>query len=188
MTRKGPVVIDACVLANYGLCDTLLRFAELPMLYEPRWSSKIISETVRTLRHKLDWPIDLVEYFESELSTHFPEAWVAGYEPLESLMRNDEKDRHVTAAAVHCGAELIVTFNLRHFRQADLAPWAVRAVHPDEFLVDTLRSSPAIVLSKLVRQARERKRTLRGLLRSLEPAAPMFVEVIRTEAAHLLDE
>ena len=27
------VVLDACVLANYSLCDTLLRLAEPPALY-----------------------------------------------------------------------------------------------------------------------------------------------------------
>lgn len=61
-----------------------------------------------------------------------------------------------------------------HFRQADLTPWAVLAIHPDEFLVEILRSSPAVVLSKVARQARERKRTLHGLLRSLESAAHLL--------------
>jgi hypothetical protein len=30
----GRVVLDACVLANFSLCDTLLRLAEDPPLYE----------------------------------------------------------------------------------------------------------------------------------------------------------
>ena len=39
----GPlVVLDACVLANFSLCDTLLRLAEAPPLYEPRWSAEVI--------------------------------------------------------------------------------------------------------------------------------------------------
>jgi hypothetical protein len=46
----GPlVVLDACVLANFSLCDTLLRLAEAPPLYEPRWPAEVITETVRTL-------------------------------------------------------------------------------------------------------------------------------------------
>lgn len=32
MNAGGPVVLDACVLANYSLCDTLLRLAEPPRL------------------------------------------------------------------------------------------------------------------------------------------------------------
>lgn len=59
---------------EFGFCDTLLRFATLPMLDELRWSSKIIDEAARTLRHELGWPVDLVEYFESDLGAHFPEA------------------------------------------------------------------------------------------------------------------
>jgi len=44
---------------------------------------------------------------------HFGDAWVTGYEPLVAHMANDEKDRHVLAAAVSCGAPIIVTFNVR---------------------------------------------------------------------------
>jgi hypothetical protein len=33
----GPlVVLDACILVNFSLCDTMLRLAEFPPLYEPR--------------------------------------------------------------------------------------------------------------------------------------------------------
>ena len=43
------VVLDACVLVQAPLRDTLLRLAEHPLLYVPRWSDDIIAETVRTL-------------------------------------------------------------------------------------------------------------------------------------------
>jgi hypothetical protein len=46
MTGAPRVVLDACVLANFSLCDTLLRVAEL---FEPKWSDEIIRETTRTL-------------------------------------------------------------------------------------------------------------------------------------------
>jgi len=35
-------------------------------------------------------------------------------------MTNDEKDRHVAAAAVYGEAPIILTFNLRHFRPEHL--------------------------------------------------------------------
>jgi predicted nucleic acid-binding protein len=35
-------------------------------------------------------------------------------------LANDEKDRHVLAAAVSCKAPIIVTFNVRHFRREHL--------------------------------------------------------------------
>jgi hypothetical protein len=49
MTPATAVVLDACVLVNFSLCDTLLRMAEPPKLYEPRWSEEIMAETLRTL-------------------------------------------------------------------------------------------------------------------------------------------
>ncbi|MGD0130617.1 MAG: hypothetical protein ABSE57_01180 [Bryobacteraceae bacterium] len=38
MTFCRPVVLDACVPVGAGLRDTLLRLAEVPALYAPRWS------------------------------------------------------------------------------------------------------------------------------------------------------
>lgn len=101
MTGTPLVVLDACVLANFSLCDTLLRLAEPPQLYEPKWSEEIIQETNRTLELKLGWPASLTAHLEAELRTHFNDAWITGYESLIPRMRNDEKDRHVLAAAVH---------------------------------------------------------------------------------------
>jgi hypothetical protein len=57
MTSGYQVVLDACVLVNAALRDTLLRLAEPPHLYLPRWSKDIILETVRTLEMSLTlWP------------------------------------------------------------------------------------------------------------------------------------
>jgi len=112
MTSIPLVVLDACVLANFSLCDTLLRLAEPPRLYEPKWSEEIIRETTRTLELKLGWPSSLTPHLEAELRAHFSDAWISGYESLISRMTNDEKDRHVAAAAVQGQAEIIVT--LKH--------------------------------------------------------------------------
>jgi hypothetical protein len=85
----GPlVVLDACVLANFSLCDTLLRLAEDPPLYEPRWSAEIMAETARTLESKLGWPAALTSYFQSELLSHFGDAWVTGHGPKVSGNRH----------------------------------------------------------------------------------------------------
>jgi len=57
------VVLDACALANFSLCDTLLRLAEPSRLFEPKWSGEIIRETTRTLESKLGWPNSLTARF-----------------------------------------------------------------------------------------------------------------------------
>jgi len=72
---------------------------------------------------------------------------------LLPAMTNDEKDRHVAAAAAHCKAASIVTFNLRHFRSEHLSVWGVQALHPQTFLIDLYQQEPATVMAKLKRQA-----------------------------------
>ena len=42
------VVLDACVLANHGVCDLFLRLAERPRLYSPKWSQRILEEASQT--------------------------------------------------------------------------------------------------------------------------------------------
>lgn len=160
MTGAPLVVLDACVIANFSLCDTLLRLAEPPRLYEPKWSEEIIRETARTLESKLGWPHSLTHHLEAELRAHFGEAWISGYEPLIPRMTNDEKDRHVLAAAVHGEAPTIVTFKLRHFRREHLAPWGVRALHPQSFLIEIFRQEESTVMMKPGQQTDDPRRLL----------------------------
>ncbi len=61
---------------------------------------------------------------------------VAGYEDLiDSLALPDPDDRHVLAAAIRAGAEVIVTCNLTDFPGEILACYDIEAMHPDDFLV-----------------------------------------------------
>lgn len=178
MTGTPLVVLDACVLANFSLCDTLLRFAEPPRLYEPKWSEEIILETTRTLESRLGWPSSLTSYLETELRANFGEAWISGYEALIPKMTNDEKDRHVLAAAIHGEAPTIVTLNLRHFRPEHLEPWGIRALHPQSFLIEIFRQEESVVVTKLQQQAADRRRRLRELLDILSATVPDFVGVV----------
>jgi predicted nucleic acid-binding protein len=172
------VVLDACVLANFSLCDTLLRLAEPPRLYEPKWSDEIIRETIRTLELKPGWPSSLTAHLDAELRAHFNEAWISGYEALIPRMTNDEKDRHLMAAAVHCEAPIIITFNLRHFRSEHLEPWGIRALHPQSFPIEIFRQEESVVTMKLEQQAADRRRSLRELLDILSATVPDFVAIV----------
>ena len=44
------VVLDTCVLAPMPLCDTVLRLAEGPAFYIPKWSHDILRELRSTLQ------------------------------------------------------------------------------------------------------------------------------------------
>ena len=178
MTGTPSVVLDACVLANFSLCDTLLRLAEPPRLFEPKWSEEIIRETTRTLELKLGWPSSLTAHLEAELRGHFSEAWIGGYESLVPRMTNDEEDRHVVAAAVKGEAPIIVTLNLRHFRPEHLEPWGIRAMHPQTFLIGIFQQEQALAMAKLEQQAADRNRSLRQLLEILSASAPEFATLV----------
>jgi predicted nucleic acid-binding protein len=182
MTLLREAVLDACVLVNFSLCDTLLRLAEDAALFVPKWSNTILDETERTLANKLGWPPDLARRFPNELRRCFPESLVTEFEHLLPTMHNDPKDRHVLAAAVRSAADVIVTFNLRHFDAASLQPWGLTALHPDDFLLELHTQSSAAVIDRLRVQAEARGRSLLQLLNILRKNAPRFADVIANEA------
>lgn len=84
------------------------------------------------------------------MTRFFADAMVAGYESLIPTMTIDSKDRHVLAAAVRGGAEVLVTFNLKHFPQQAAGPFDIEVVHPDDFLLDQLDLYHAQTLRALV--------------------------------------
>jgi len=54
MRSDYPAVLDACVLLPMPLADTLLRMAETPRLYLPKWSEETLQEITRNLIGKWD--------------------------------------------------------------------------------------------------------------------------------------
>ncbi|MEI8038819.1 MAG: PIN domain-containing protein [Verrucomicrobiota bacterium] len=179
------VVLDACVLANHGVCDLFLRLAERPRLYSPIWSSGILEETARTQVTKLNWSQDLADHWRGEVRKYFPEALVDDASCLEPLLVNDTKDRHVLAAAIRAGASTIVTFNLRDFSSASLEPWGIQAIHPADYLITLHNIAPDVVVAKLAEMVRDRQTkdpslTPQDYLAKLARSVPAF-------AAHVAD-
>ena len=178
MTADFLVVLDACVLIQAPLRDTLLRLAEEPRLFVPRWSDDIIAETVRNLEEQIGLSSAKTAYLVGELRKHFGDAWVTGYAPLIGSMANDPKDRHVLAAAVKCGAPVIVTYNKRDFPAAATEPWGIEIQGPSTFLKHLYDLDPSVVIDKLHAQARNLGRTLPEQLAVLRSAVAPFVDAI----------
>jgi hypothetical protein len=65
------VILNACVLVNAALRDTLLRIAEPPRLFLPHRSDDIMVETTRTLETKLGVTQEQSAYLVGELRKHF---------------------------------------------------------------------------------------------------------------------
>lgn len=127
-------VLDTCVLAPMPLCDTLLRLAEDPAFYIPKWSDDILRELRSTLQ-RMGYTPAQADRRITAMESAFEDANVPGYERLTASMTNDPKDRHVLAAAVRSGAHAIITHNVRHFQPASVKPYDVDVLTPDDFLV-----------------------------------------------------
>ncbi len=175
MRADFPVVLDACVLANFPVCDLLLRLAEAPRLYLPKWSSTLLDEMQRTQKDKLHWAPHISDSMRAMMEQEFPEALVAGHEKFEPVVAVDDKDRHVAATAIHAKAEVIVTFNLRHFPAEALAEHEIVARHPADFLMTLHGMEPAIVVQRLHEIAAKRKKTVEDVAIGLGRFVPAFV-------------
>jgi predicted nucleic acid-binding protein len=158
------------------LADTLLRMAEEPRLYSPRWSHLIMNEVTRNLITNWGMPVDKAQRREDQIRRHFPEALVEGFEPLIDVMTNDPGDRHVLAAAVRGHAELIVTYNRRHFPAESVRPWEIEVSAPSTFLRELYDLAPSLFVAKLHQQADAIGASLATVLRSLSKNVPIFME------------
>jgi len=56
------------------------------------------------------------------------------------------------AAAIEADAELILTFNLKDFPEDELAKHGIKAIHPDDFLVQLIEKDPDNVLDAFEQQ------------------------------------
>ncbi|MEO6995989.1 MAG: PIN domain-containing protein [Lacunisphaera sp.] len=174
MRADYRIFLDACVLANFGVCDLLLRLSERPRLIVPHWSAAVLAEVRRTHIEKLNWPPALAESFQAELRTAFPDAEVDGYENLLPTLTNEAKDRHVLAAAIRGNCPLILTFNLKHFPAAALQPWGVGATHPQDYLLILYEMEPKLVTACLGEIAGKRKLEVQDVLIRLGKVLPNF--------------
>jgi len=168
-------VLDTCVLAPMPVADTLLRLAEEPAFYIPKWSGHIFDELRRTLLGKWGFSQAQVDRRISAMATWFPEAMVTGYEDLIASMTNDLKDRHVLAAAVKAGSHAIVTNNVRHFPKESLAPYGLDCLTADEFLTHQYHLNPDAFIGVLEEQARDQKKTLHQLLSAHVPSLSKLI-------------
>ena len=176
--ERPVVVLDTCVLAPMPLCDTLLRLAEEPAFYTPKWSGDILRELRSTL-HRMGYTAPQADRRIVAMTTAFEDATVDEYEHLIDEMNNHPKDRHVLAAAVRCEAQAIVTFNVKDFGPKAVKPYGLHVLTPDQFLIHQYHSNAELMTEKLAAQAVVRRVSLDELLGLLERAAPDCARLLR---------
>ena len=170
-TNAFVVVLDTCIIAPMPLCDTLLRLAEDPAFYMPRWSDGILDELRRVLR-RMEYSDAQADRRIAAMQAAFEDACVTGYADLVPSMTNDEKDRHVLAAAVRTGAHAILTENFKHFPAASVEAYDIDILTPDQFLAHQFHLNRELLEEKLCGQAKARGIAFDALVRRLAKWAP----------------
>jgi predicted nucleic acid-binding protein len=171
------VLLDANVLYPFSLRDTLLR-AAAEGLFQLYWSEQILDEVERNLVGKGTISREQAVRLRCAMTTAFPESMVTGHEHLIAVMSNHDKDKHVTAAALRAGAQVIVTSNLKDFREL---PDGIEAQSPDEFLCNLFDLDPEGTVELVKAQAAALRNPLRAfeeLLRGLAKMVPAFAKSV----------
>lgn len=147
------VVYDACVLYPAPLRDFLMWLA-LSGCFRARWSEQIHAEWKRNLlRNRPDLSAAQLDRTSTLMNDAIPDSLVCGYEKLiPGLFLPDPDDRHVLAAAIRCGASVIVTFNRKDFPDEALQEFHIEVQHPDEFIDNLSDLDPAAVVDVARRQ------------------------------------
>jgi len=142
--------LDANVLYPATLRSVLMELA-LAGAYRPLWTDRIHDEWTRSLqRDRPDLSADRIARTRALMLAHVDDAMVTGYEPLiDTITLPDPDDRHVLAAAIHGGAAMIVTTNVKDFPATALVAHDIIALLPDDFLCRLLADDPQSVLAAL---------------------------------------
>ena len=138
---------DACVLHPAVLRDLLVRLAGTG-LFRATWSDDILGEMVASvLKRRPDLTPAQLERTCELMYEAMPGSLIEGLEPP------DPNDRHVLAAAIRAGAQVIVTENIADFPGAALSPYDIEAQTPDVFVLHVIDLSPTTVARVIEEQA-----------------------------------
>lgn len=145
-------IYDACVLYPTAIRDLLMQLATTN-LFRARWTKKIQEEWQGNLlaqRPELD--AAKLARTQELMNAAVRDCLIEGYEPLiDSIELPDPADRHVVAAAIKAGADVIVTYNLKDFPKEALALHGLEAQHPDIFLAHALDLGQGVVCEAVKR-------------------------------------
>jgi predicted nucleic acid-binding protein len=161
-------IFDACVLYPAPLRDFLMHLA-ITDLFRAKWTNEIHDEWIRNvLKNRPDLTNERLQRTKDLMNSHVRDCLVSGYQNLiPSLTLPDENDRHVLAAAICAGADVIVTYNLSDFPAATLDQYGIEAQHPDEFITHLIDLAPSAICEAAKRQRMSLKnppQSVEGLL------------------------
>lgn len=163
-------VYDACVLYPAPVRDLLMEIA-ISDLVRARWTERIHQEWMSSLVKDRPDIKQRIHQTRTLMDAVIPDALVTHYESLiDGITLPDPKDRHVLAAAIKCGAQIIVTANLKDFPPEFLAPYGIEALHPDEFIEHQFGLNQGAVIACAKR--------IRARLQNPEKSADEYLEIL----------
>jgi len=133
-------IYDSCVLFPRAMRDILTRVAAAGLV-RAQWTEHIHEELRAKLVEKYPDMAEgeQIEKLISFLTSAVPDCLVRGYEGLiESFDLDDPDDRHVAAAAIKAGAQVIVTRDGRGFSKSFLDEHFMYLKDPDDFVADLI--------------------------------------------------
>lgn len=147
--------LDACVLYPAPLRDLLMRLST-EGVFIPRWTEKVHDEWMSNLlANRPELSLERLKRTKDLMLRYNPSALVTDYEKhIPELTLPDPNDRHVLAAAVEGGCDVIVTFNLKDFPNEILATYDLIAISPDVFVSQCLTDRPSQVSLAIQKQQR----------------------------------
>lgn len=140
-------VYDACVLYPFQVRDTLM-VAALTRSFMLYWTDAILDECTRNLIADGRATAENMRQMVADMKELFPHSTIllAEYESFIPVMANHPKDRHVLAAAVSRGVNIIVTRNTEDFPPAVLELHRISVQSPDVFVHHVIDLEPSIFL------------------------------------------
>src|SRR5205823_142838 len=153
MEPPVTAIYDANVLYPAPLRDLFIRLAQAGLV-RAKWTNTIHDEWLRNvLKDNPQLSPERLARTRALMNEAVRDCLVEGYEDLiDSLTLPDPDDRHILAAAIRVGAEVIVTYNVKDFPAETLAKFDIEAQHPDDFLVALFDLAPGLVCAAVKRQ------------------------------------
>lgn len=168
MQTNPAVIYDACVLFPAPLLHLLVELAAEAQdggFFRAKWTNRIHDEWIRNvLERRKDLTIEQLTRTRQLMDNYIDDCLVVGYEHrIETVTLDDEDDRHVLAAAIECGATIIVTNDKGFFDNRDeLLSRGVVPLTPDQFICDFLETYEDAAEGALERAARAIKGRLKN--------------------------
>ena len=143
MEHPVTAIYDANILYPAPLRDLFIRLAQAGLV-RARWTETIHDEWLRNvLKDNPQTTAEKLARTRALMNEAVRDCLVTGYEDLiDSLALPDPDDRHVVAAAVRAGAQVIVTYNTKDFPVESLVAFDVEAKHPDDFVLESIDLAP----------------------------------------------